>query len=75
MKKFMIDADDKNVAVRVIYTADGTTFTYDKEATEEIPSEEMFNLFIKGVVCVKADVYYKPTSCTEAGVITFPFPA
>lgn len=74
VKKVFINADDKNVATVVIYTADGEVFTYDAEGEIEVNAADMFNLFIKGVVAVKNDVYYKPTSCTEAGVIEFPFP-
>ena len=74
-KKVFIDGDDKNVAVTVIYTKDGSNFTYDKEGKKKVEAADMFNLFVKGVVAVKDSVYYKPTSCTEAGVIAFPFPA
>lgn len=74
-EKLFIDGDDKNVAVTVIYTKDGAAFTYDKEGKKNVAVEDLFALFINGVVAVKNDVYYKPTSCTKAGVITFPFPA
>lgn len=75
VEKLYIDGDDKNVAAVVIYTTNGTKFTYDKEGKIEVPAEDKFALFIKGVVAVKNNVYYKPTSCTPAGVITFPFTA
>ena len=71
MTKKYIDADDQNVATRIIYTSDGTTYTYDKNGVNEVPSSDMMNLFIKGVVAVKDGKYYKPLSCTEAGVIDF----
>ena len=71
----MIDGGDKNVAATVIYTTNGTKYTYDAAGKIEVNAADMFNLFIKGVVAVKSNVYYKPTSCTKAGVITFPFPA
>ena len=74
-EKIFIDGDDKNVAVTVIYTANGTKYTYDAAGKIEVKATDMFNLFVKGVVAVKSNVYYKPTSCTKAGVITFPFPA
>ena len=73
--KIFIDGDNKNVAVTVIYTKDGVAFTYDAAGKKTIDAKDIFELFIKGVVAVKDGVYYKPTSCTEAGVITFPFPA
>ena len=74
-EKIFIDGDDKNVAATVIYTANGTKYTYDAAGKMEVKAADMFNLFVKGVVAVKNGVYYKPTSCTKAGVITFPFPA
>lgn len=74
-KKVFIDGDDKNVAVTVIYTEDGNTFTYDTAGEKTVDAADMFDLFIKGVVAVKDGVYYMPISCTEAGVIAFNFPA
>ena len=74
-EKIFIDGDNKNVAVTVIYTKDGTAFTYDAAGKKNVAAKDLFALFINGVVAVKDGVYYKPTSCTEAGVITFPFPA
>ena len=71
--KIFDDAKDVNVAATIIYTTDGSTFTYDKEGNVAVPAEDMFDLFVKGVLAVKSDVYYKPTSCTVAGVITFAF--
>ena len=70
-KKVFIDGDDKNVAVTVIYTKDGSNFTYDKEGKKKVEAADMFNLFVKGGVAVKEDVFYKPVSCTKAGVINF----
>ena len=75
IKKVFIDGDDKNVAVTVIYTADKAKFTYDAAGKIEVPAADIFNLFIKGVVCVYNDSYYAPTACTKAGVITFAFPS
>lgn len=72
-EKIMIDAEDKNVAVTVIYTTDGSTFSYDKKGEVAVEAKDMFNLFIKGVVAVKDSVYYRPTSCTKEGVIKFNF--
>ena len=74
-EKIFIDGDDKNVAVTLIYTADGESFTYDVSGKKAVDSSDLFNLFIKGVVAVKDNVYYKPVSCTKAGVIKFGFSA
>ena len=72
-EKLFIDGDDKNVAATVIYTTNGTKYTYDSAGKNEVNAADMFDLFIKGVVAVKSNVYYKPTSCTKAGTISFPF--
>lgn len=74
ISKIFDDAKDKNVAAVVIYLGSDDKYYYDEDGTLEVASTDMFDLFIKGVVCVADDVYYKPTSCTEEGVITFPFP-
>lgn len=74
-EKVYANSKDKNVITTVIYTKDGETFTYDAAGTIAIPAADMFGLFLNGVVAVKDDVYYKPVSCTKAGVITFGFPA
>ena len=74
-EKIMIDAEDKDVAVTVIYTADGEAFSYDAAGKVAVEAKDMFNLFIKGVVAVKDAVYYRPTSCTKEGVIKFDFPS
>lgn len=74
-QRIFINAKDKDVATVVIYTADGVTFTYDQEGSKEVKPADIFDLFINGVVAVKDDVYYKPTSCTKAGNIEFNFAA
>lgn len=71
VQKIFIDSEDKNVAVYKIYTKDGSNFTYDEEGKKKVEAADMFNLFVKGVVAVKEDVFYKPVSCTKAGVINF----
>ena len=73
-EKIFIDGDNKNVAVTVIYTKDGVAFTYDKAGNKSINAVDLFDLFVKGVVAVKEDVYYKPISCTKSGLIKFNFP-
>ena len=75
VEKLFINGDDKNVAATVIYTSNKTKFTYDAAGKIEVPAEDMVGLFIKGVVCVYNNTYYKPTACTKAGVITFAFPS
>lgn len=75
MEKIYNDAKDKNVATYVIYANVDNEFFFDAEATSPVAAEEMLDLFVKGVVCVKDDVYYIAKSCTKAGVIDFGFPA
>lgn len=74
-ERVYIKGDDKNIIATIIYTTDGASFTYDADGEEIVSASDMFNLFIKGVVAVKDDVYYKPVSCTKDGVIAFGFPS
>lgn len=74
-ERVFIKGDDKNIVATVIYTADGEAFTYDTKGEIAVPAADMFDLFIKGVVAVKNNVYYKPVSCTKEGVIAFGFPS
>lgn len=72
-ERMYINGDDKNIITTVIYTADGVAFTYDTKGEIAVPAADMFDLFIKGVIAVKDNVYYKPVSCTKEGVIAFGF--
>lgn len=74
MDKIMNRAEDKNVAVRVVYSEDGSKIYYDSEFENEVPATDCLNLFIKGVVAVLDGDYYAAKSCTEEGVIDFGFP-
>lgn len=65
------DAADKNVAKNVVYANPSNTIFYDKEFKNEVPAEDCLNLFMKGVVALKAGTYYAAVSCTDAGVINF----
>lgn len=76
MGKIFNDANDKNVAVRVIYANDSKKLFYDAECKNEFnAAKDGLDYFLKGVVAVKGNVYYAAQSCTAAGVITFGFPA
>lgn len=53
MDKIFMDAKDKNVASVVIYaneSDDTMAYFYDAEKTQEVPAEDMFDLFVKGVI-------------------------
>lgn len=78
-ERIMMNAKDQNVNVNVIYaTVDSETsditYTYDEAGEVEVKAEDMFGLFVAGVVAVLNNTYYAATSCTKAGVITFAFP-
>lgn len=75
MKKIFNDACDKNVSVRVVYVDEAGDLFYDEECTVEVPAEDCLNLFVKGVVAIKDDVYYTAVSCTDEGVIDFNIPS
>ena len=74
MKKIYDDANDKYATV-VLFVNGSNELFYDEAFTTAVPAADLFHLFIAGVVAKKGDVYYKPVSCTEAGVISFGLPA
>lgn len=72
MTKIYNDAKDKNVATVVLYANEENALFTDAACTKEFDAaNDGLDAFLKGVVAVKAGVYYKPISCTEAGVINF----
>lgn len=79
--KIFDDAKDKNVAVTVIYfnaTDEKYYYVADAEKQDsktEVPATDLFDLFVKGVVCVNDDVYYTAKSYDETNGIDFGFPA
>ena len=74
MKRIYNDAEDKNVAVRIVYANESNAIFYDAELTEAVDADDAFNLFAKGVVAKKGTSFYTAKSCTDAGVIDFGFP-
>lgn len=73
MNRIFDDARDKNVSCVVIYAGSDNKLYYDESHSKAVPASDCLNLFCKGVVAMKNSTLYKPTSCTTAGVITFPF--
>lgn len=69
MDKIFNRAEDKNVAARVVYQNDDTLY-YDADFTEEVPEDDMKNLFVKGVLLADGDNYYAAIKF-EDGVIVF----
>lgn len=73
MDRVWMDAEDKNVATRVLYANESKALFYDAAFTDAVPAEDCVNLFTKGVVALYNGAYYAPKSCTEEGVIDFGF--
>lgn len=80
MEKIYEKAEQIHVAAIVLYPGEGTgTGKYYKTSEEataaaegtEISAEDLFQLFVKGVIVKTGDVYRKPVACTKAGVLTF----
>lgn len=80
MEKIYEKAEQIHVAAIVLYPGEGTgAGKYYKTSEEaaaaaegtEISAEDLFQLFVKGVIVKTGDVYRKPVACTKAGVLTF----
>lgn len=74
-RKILKSSGDVNVATIVLYANASKALFYDPEFKNAVPKADGLYLFTQGVVAMKGDVYYAPTSCTADGTITFPFPA
>lgn len=70
MDKIFQRAEDKNVAVRVVYQNDSKLY-YDTEFTKEIEAKDMKNLFVKGVILSANGTLYAAKSYSENGGIVF----
>lgn len=76
MENIRINANDQNVAVRVVYTKAADTFAYaDSKCTVKIDADELRDAFIKGMIIVdSAGVECKPISCkvaSEVATVTY----
>ena len=72
MEKIYQRAEDKNVAVRVVYANPSDSKLYfEPEFETEVPAEEMKNLFLKGVVCDNGSGIFAAVSYDETNGITF----
>lgn len=79
MDKVFHRAEDKNVAVRIVYykSADSKIY-YELDGTtykNEVPAEDMKNLFFKGVVADNGTGLYAAVGYDETNGITFAFPS
>lgn len=79
MEKIYEIAEQVHVAAVVVYpgAAAGKYYRSAAEATAaaentEIPADELFQLFAKGILVKSGDNYVKPLACTKAGVLTLP---
>ncbi len=81
MEKIYEIAEQVHVAAVVVYpgtsSAAGKYYKSAAEATAaaentEIPADELFQLFAKGILVKSGDNYVKPLACTKAGELTLP---
>lgn len=74
MDKIFMDAKDKNVAKVVIYVGEqpDNGFFYDEAMTQEVPVEDMLDLFLKGVVVHSGPAYISPIGYVEDEGFIFP---
>lgn len=70
MNRIFNDAKDKNVAVVVVYEDSGDLY-YDSGKTQEVPAEDMFDLFAKGVVAFDGTGYKAAIGYNETDGIIF----
>lgn len=63
-----INSEDRNVAVRKVYTKAADTFAYaESDCKTKVSADELHDAFIKGLVIVDtAGVEYLPISCKVA---------
>lgn len=57
MNRIFNDAKDKNVAVVVVYEDESSNLYYDSDMTQEVPADDLFDLFAKGVVAFDGTNY------------------
>lgn len=70
VERVYLDADDKNVGKNIVYIGSDGVY-YDADLTKKIAAEDVFHIFVAGVLGVEAGVYYTAKSCTKEGTITF----
>lgn len=70
MNRIFNDAKDKNVAVVVVYEDSGDLY-YDSDKTQEVPTEDMFDLFVKGVIAFDGTSYKAAIGYSEDSGIIF----
>lgn len=72
MNRIFNDAKDKNVAVVVVYQNNDGDLFYDSDKTQEVPAEDMFDLFVKGVVAFDGTTYAAAMGYSEdLGIIFY----
>lgn len=78
MNRIYMDAKDKNVSATLIYVDEHDNFYYTETMTGddavEVSQDDYYELFAKGVIAVKAGVYYAPLAFDPVNkVLTFMF--
>ena len=68
MDKIFQRAEDKNVAVRIVYENDGTLY-YDTDFTQEVPEDDMKNLFVKGVMLSSGDDLFAAVKFEDGAIV------
>lgn len=72
--KVFSDAEEKYVKTTIVYaTADDGELYYDAGHTTMIAKDDLFNMFLKGMVIMMSDEYLKPVAYKEsagAGMVT-----
>lgn len=66
MNRIYDDAKDKNVAVTMAYAdADDGNLFADSGKKTKLTKDEVFDLFLKGMIIFLGDEYFKPVTCKE----------
>lgn len=66
MNRIYPDADEKLVATTIVYAdADDGNLFEDEKKTVKLTKEQVFNLFIKGMIVFLTDEYFKPVTYKE----------
>lgn len=75
MDRIFNDAKDKNVAAVVVYKKTSDVYAYaDATKTKKISCDELYDMFVKGVVVVDGTNTYAPTAVkVTEGVATITY--
>lgn len=60
--KIFAKSEEKYLKTVIVYVDSDDALYYDSEFKEEVKEDDLFNLFLKGVVACADDTYYKAVS-------------